>query len=101
MERAGSIVMLAVPVLLALSGLAVQPAAATLSALRKSNPPNVPRCGGAMPFELVHFNQKVDHFNPERNATFRQRALINTTYWEHGERRGPILVSDSYWDGGN
>jgi len=41
-------------------------------------------------YETKWFNQRVDHFNFLRNDFFKQRYLINDTYWDVS-REGPIF----------
>ncbi|XP_046854459.1 lysosomal Pro-X carboxypeptidase-like [Xenia sp. Carnegie-2017] len=39
-------------------------------------------------YETKYLNQKLDHFNYDRNETFKQRYLVSDIHWEKG---GPIL----------
>ena len=38
-------------------------------------------------YKIKWYDQKVDHFSFTNRSTFKQRYLINDTYWKKGEKR--------------
>lgn len=44
----------------------------------------------AYAYKTKWFNQRVDHFNFVRNDFFKQKYLINDTFWD-SQRNGPIF----------
>ena len=50
-------------------------------------------CGPPPPYKEKYFDQKLDHFNYAyyKNATYKQRYLIQADSWDAGGLKGPIF----------